>query len=66
MWEALESFKLRIEENCPPTLILTLTLNQALTLTGGNFPRGQLSGHRLKLSNQDCVYGNFIDKQVLY
>ena len=34
------------QESCPPTLILTLTLNQTLTLTGGNFPRGQLSGHR--------------------
>ena len=28
------------EENCPPTIILTLTLNQTLTLTGGQFPRG--------------------------
>ena len=35
------------EKNCPPTLILTLTLNKILTLTGGNFPLGQMSGHHL-------------------
>ena len=32
----------------PPTLILTLTLNQTLTLTtGGNFPWELLYGHQL-------------------
>ena len=36
------------EANCPPTIILTLTLKQTLILTGGNFPRGQLSGHRFR------------------
>ena len=30
------------EENCPPTLILTLTLNQTQTLTGGQFSRHPL------------------------
>ena len=33
------------EGNYPPTLILTLTLNQTLTLIGGQFFSGQLSGH---------------------
>ena len=42
------SRKIASEENCPPALILTLMLNQTLTLTGGNFPRGQFSGHRKK------------------
>ena len=38
------SRKIAPEENCPPALILTLILNQTLTLTGGaillgdNFP----------------------------
>ena len=36
------------EENYPPALILTLILNQTLTLTGGDFPRGQFSGHHGK------------------
>ena len=31
------------EENCPETQNLTLTIIQTLTLTGGNFPRWQLS-----------------------
>ena len=35
-------------EIVPPTLILTLTLNQTLTLTGDTFSRGQLSGHHDK------------------
>ena len=30
------------EENCPPTLILTLTLNQTLTLTGAQFYSGAI------------------------
>ena len=30
---------------CPLPLTLTLTLTQTLTLTGGQFVRGQLSGH---------------------
>ena len=34
--------KLPPEENCPPTLILTLTLNQTLTLTGGQFSSGAI------------------------
>ena len=38
------------EENCPPTLTITLTI----TLTGGNFPRGQLSRH-LKGNEQNEV-----------
>lgn len=29
----------------PTTLILTLTVSETLTLTGGDFPRGQFSGH---------------------
>ena len=37
------SRKIALEENCPPTLKLILTLTQ--TLLGGNFPRGQLSGY---------------------
>ena len=37
------SRKIAPEENCPPALILTLILNQTLTLTGGQF-----SGHLLK------------------
>ena len=32
------SWKIAPEENCPPALILTLIVNQTLTLTGGNFP----------------------------
>ena len=32
----------------PPTLKPILTLTQTLTLTGVNFPRGQLSGYRLE------------------
>ena len=40
----------------PPTstLILTLTLNQTLTLTGANFPRGQFSLH-LQQVTAGCV-----------
>ena len=34
------------EEYCPPTLTLTLTLNQTLTLTGDNFP--DTSNHRFR------------------
>ena len=34
----------------PPTLILTLTL------TGGNFPRGQLSGHHFEITNNPRTY----------
>ena len=34
------SRKIANEENRPSTLILTLILNQTLTLTGGNFPGG--------------------------
>ena len=33
------------EENCHPATKSTLTLTQTLTLTGGNFPRGKLSGY---------------------
>ena len=33
-----ESRKIASEENFAPALILTLILNQTLTLTGGNFP----------------------------
>ena len=39
------SRKIDPEENCPPALILTLILNQTLTLTGGQFSTGQFSGH---------------------
>ena len=39
------SRKIAPEENCLPALILTLILNQTLTLTGGNFHRGHFSGH---------------------
>ena len=38
------SRKIAPEENCLPALILTLILNQTLTLTGGNFHRGHFSG----------------------
>ena len=34
------SKKIAPEENCPPALILTLILNQTLTLTGGQFSSG--------------------------
>ena len=33
------SRKIALEEKLPPALILTLTLNQTLTLTGGQFSR---------------------------
>ena len=44
---ALESGSRTInpEENCPPTLKLTLNLTQTLNLTGGDFPWGQLFGY---------------------
>ena len=60
------------EENCPPTPILTLTLNQTLTLPGGNLPRGQLSGHRPKYFVNYCsafiqtfFSRNLLSQQVL-
>ena len=37
------------EENCPPNLILTLTLNQTLTLTGGQFFSGAIVRAPLKI-----------------
>ena len=40
--------KISPEENGTPALILTLILNQTLTLTGGNFPRGQFSGYPVR------------------
>ena len=36
------SRKIAPEENCPPALILTLILNQILTLTGGQFASGAI------------------------
>ena len=43
---ACNSYKLLTGlQNCPPTLIQTLTLNQNLTLNGKEFPLGQLSAH---------------------
>ena len=39
------------EENCPPDLMVTLSLIQTLSLTGGGgavFLGGQLSGHRYR------------------
>ena len=35
------------EEHCPPTLILTIILNQTLTLTGGQFSSGAIVRTRL-------------------
>ena len=43
------STRIAHKENFPLTLILNLTLTQTLTLTGGNFPREQLSKHQLKM-----------------
>ena len=43
------------EENCPPTLILTLTLNQNLTLT-----EGQFSGHLSTITNLYRYSNNFL------
>ena len=42
------SRKIPHDENCPPALILTLILNQTLTLTGRQFSSGQFSGHHFK------------------
>ena len=36
------------EQNCPKTLILTLTLTQALTLTEGQFSSGAIVGTPLR------------------
>ena len=42
----------------PTTLILTLTVSETLTLTGGDFPRGQFSGHpeQLFIEFQQTVF----------
>ena len=42
------SRKIAPKENCPPALIITLILNQTLTLTGRQFSSGQFSGHHFK------------------
>ena len=43
------------EENCPPTLILTLTLNQTLILTGGQFSSGAI------VRTPFCQYLSFLN-----
>ena len=48
------------EENYPPTLTVTVTLTQALTLTevgGGNFPLGQLSRRHFRLNKENFAKG---------
>ena len=45
----------------PLALILSLSLNQTLNLTGDNFPRGQLSEHQLSHNWQQNHYVSFLD-----
>ena len=53
-------------ENCPwrklpPILILTLILNQALTLTGGEFSLGKLCGHQTFLGRKsDSIFATLV------
>ena len=76
IWERVKHFSGTIspEENClsPPNLNLTLTRTQSLTLTGGNFPRRQMSGHHLclylknKQNYPPCVFYRKVVSWVIY
>ena len=51
------SRKIAPEENCPPPApILTLILNQTLTLAVGNFPHGQFSGQLVDVLSSDKCF----------
>ena len=52
-------------ENCPPTLVLTLTLNQTLPLTGGIiFFEGSCPGTHSKIFNKTRFVSQFRNKWI--